>query len=97
MRPRLVAFPNKGLFVAPTLLYLVVEAVVGDVYLASAKPPGEGRIPLEDLIPLLEPVQLPGALRPETLVVFLSLLEDGEIVCVGLPDELLRRFVGTVG
>ena len=91
---RLVALPEYGGLVTPALLDLVVEAVVGDVRLAADEPLGLGRVPVEDLVPLLEPVQLPGPLGPEALVVLLGLLVDRGIVHVGLRGELLGRLVG---
>jgi hypothetical protein len=72
----LVTLPDQGCLLALALLYLVVEAVVGDVGLTSYEPLGVRRVPLEDLIPLLEPVQITGALRPETLEILTGLLVD---------------------
>jgi hypothetical protein len=89
----LVGLPDKGGLVAPTLLDLVVKAVVGGVYLAVGEPLDVGGIPLHDLIPLLEPVKLLGPALPKALGVLGGLLPDLGILDVGLLGEIRRRRV----
>ncbi len=89
----LVAHPDQGLLVALTVLDVAVEAVVGGVYLAADEPLGEGRVPVVDLVPLLEPVQLAGPALPEAFVVFRHLIPDLGVLDVGVLGELLRRLV----
>src|SRR4051812_32606937 len=91
-----VAHPDQGLLVAPTLLYLVVQAVVRHVDLAADEPLGEGRVPLEDLIPLLEPVQLFGPALPKALGIFRGLLPDLGILAVGVFGEFFRGWIGAL-
>ena len=64
----LLAAPVEGDAVAVARLDVAVEAVVGDVQLAADEPLRERRVrPVEDLVPLLEPVQLLGLLGPPGL------------------------------
>ena len=91
-----LAFPDDGGLVAPPgcfSLQVPIEAVVGDVELATDEPPGEGRLPLERLLPGLEPGHVfPGHLRPEALGVFraeLAVLLHLLLVPVGTVPEAL--------
>src|SRR5919107_903849 len=92
----LVADPDERRLVAPALLNLVIQAVVGRVDLAADEPLGEGRVPVEDLIPLLEPVQLLGPALPEALVVLRGLVPDIRVLDVSLGGKFLRRIVYAV-
>src|ERR1044071_9211858 len=62
-----LAFPNQGGLVATPCFQVTVQAVVGGVELAAEKPFVKGRLPLADLVPILEPLDLAGARRPERL------------------------------
>src|SRR5688500_4647514 len=63
-----LALPDDGGLVAPPRVEVTVEAVVSDVELAADEPLGVRRLPLENRVPLLEPVQLLfGHARPERL------------------------------
>ena len=69
--------PVEGDAVAVARLHVAVDAVVGDVELAAHEPLGERRVgPVEDLVPLLVPVQRLRLLGPEALRVGLGLLPD---------------------
>ena len=58
-------FPDQGGLGAMRALHVAVETVVGDVELAAHEPLGVRRLPLERLLPRLEPGQLLRALLPE--------------------------------
>src|SRR5580692_12586467 len=59
------ALPDDGGFVLARRINMAVEAVVGKIDLAADEPPGPRQIPLEDFVPLLEPMQLAGDTAPE--------------------------------
>src|SRR5690606_7957986 len=61
--------PDQRGPLAPPRLHVPVQTVVRHVQLAPGKPPGVGRIPLEDGVPRLEPVELRRPLRPVRLPV----------------------------
>ncbi len=69
--------------------------VVAEVELAADEPFGPGQIPVEDLVPGLEPVQIAGDAGPEFFRVFDGLLVEGLVLFqaldVGLGAELGRR------
>ncbi len=90
---RLIPLPEDRGLIPPALLDLVVQAVVRDVELSAHEPLGLWRVPVEDPVPLLEPVQFPGPLGPETLVVSLGVLVDRRVVHVRHPGKLLRGFI----
>ena len=79
-----LSFPNNRCLVAAGSQHVAIEAVVAQVELAAHKPLGPGLIPLQHLVPGLEPVQVachsgPKALRivdgplVERLVLFQAL------------------------
>src|SRR5580704_1320544 len=59
------ALPDDGGFVLAGGLNVAVEAVVGEIDLSADEPFRPWRIPLEDFVPLLEPVQFAGYAAPE--------------------------------
>ncbi len=62
-----LAFPEDGDLVLARGGEVAVEAVVGGVDLAAGEPLGEGRVPFEDVGPLLKPVRAPARpVRPRT-------------------------------
>jgi len=82
--------------VAVALEHVAVDAVVGDVELAADEPLGEGDVPLEDRVPLLEPVDELGRLsRPEPFVVPVGLVVDGRVDDPGVVLERRRRWERT--
>ena len=63
-----LALPVVGDLVAPAGLDVAVEAVVADVERAADEPPGEGQVPLEHRVEVVEPgEQLAGLAGPEGL------------------------------
>ena len=68
------AFPDDRGFVFSPGGDVTIETVVGEIDLSADEPLGPRAIPLENAIPLLEPVQFAGEARPE---------------CVGIVDGLL--------
>ncbi len=73
---------------------MTVDAVVAEVELAADEPFCPGQIPLEHLVPGLEPVQFLRGLGPEFLRIFDRLLVHGLVLLqaldVRLRAELLR-------
>jgi hypothetical protein len=87
----LLAAPVERDAVAVAVLDVPVDAVVGDVELAADEPLRERRVgPVEDLVPLLEPVQRLGLLGPPALVVLVGLVVDRRVVPQRVALELLR-------
>jgi hypothetical protein len=93
------AFPDErgllGALAAGFGIDVAIEAVVAQVEFAADEPLGPGQIPLEDLVPGLEPVQLAGHAGPECLGIVNGLLVEGfvfgERADVGPGAELRRR------
>jgi len=70
--PRLT-FPDDGGFIFARRRQVTIQAVIGDVGLASGEPFGERRIPFEHARPGFEPVDvLCGEVGPELCRIFLS-------------------------
>ena len=73
---------------------VAVDAVVAEIELAADEPLGPGQIPLENLVPGLEPVQILRRAGPEFFGVFDGLLVERlvllEALDVGLGAELRR-------
>src|SRR5674476_350051 len=87
------AFPQDGDFVLPRGGEVAVNAVIGGVDLAAGEPFGEGRIPLENVGPLLKPVQLLfGQFAPKLLGIFGGSLVKGAIALHPLHGRLLDEF-----
>src|SRR5262249_47970685 len=90
------ALPDQGGLVLAPGLDVPVEAVVREIDLAAKEPLRPGTVPLEDLVPLLEPVQLGGDPSPKSLLIFDRLTVDALVVFetfdVGLAAELFRTF-----
>ena len=61
------SLPDQCCFVAPGRAQVPVDAVVGYVDLAPGEPFCKRRVPLQYLVPLLEPVQFLGKFGPESL------------------------------
>src|SRR5438876_103792 len=74
------ALPVIGDLVAAATLHVPVQAVVGDVQRPAEEPLHPGRVPLADLVPVLEPIELPGPLLPERLRVPRRLVVDARVV-----------------
>jgi hypothetical protein len=61
-----LALPNQGCLVAPPCRQVTIETVIRDVDLATGKPLSVRRRPLQNSVPLLEPVKLAlSKTRPE--------------------------------
>src|SRR3954470_19604826 len=85
----LISNPDQGVLVALTVLNMAVQAVVGSVDLAADEPLNEGRFPVADLVPLLEPVELPCPALPEALAILCGLFPDVGVLDIGVLGELL--------
>src|SRR5260370_40221955 len=83
-----LALEDDGGFVAAPALQVPVDAVVAGIDLGADEPFGPGHVPLEDLVPRLEPIDGFGLLGPECLGVGLGTLVDARIIAVGLGVEL---------
>src|SRR5690606_1357191 len=94
-----LALPEERDLVGVAALYLQVEAVVGEVRLAAHEPLRVRLLPLDDLLPRLEPVEQLRRLAPERLGVVQRLavhaLELGRVGEVRPRAERLGRGEGT--
>ena len=87
-----LAQPDERRLVAPLGGQVPVQRVVGDVGLAAHEPAEVGILPLENLVPPAEPVQLIGRLGPEPLGVLHGAGVDAVVVGHrGLLDHVGRR------
>src|SRR5207253_2004881 len=86
-----LAFPDQGGLGAPWTDDVTVEAVVCDVQLAADEPLGVGGLPLERLLPRLEPVEVTGPLFPESDEVLPRLGVDRGRLDQRILHERLRR------
>jgi len=79
-----LADPVVGDLVAEASLDVTIDAVVGDVELATGEPLGEGQVPLQRRLERLRPADpLARELRPERLeVAFGLLVQRGLRVCL---------------
>ena len=92
-----LADPVVGDAVASPGLDVAVEAVPGDVQLAVGEPGAVGRVPLEPLGRLLEPVdELVRETAPERLGILVGSTVDGVVCDDRLSGELLRRREGSL-
>src|ERR1017187_5637527 len=71
------ARPDDGRLVATGGGDVAIEAVVGEVDLATGEPFRPGTTPFEHLVPSLEPVDLTGDFRPVSLRDVLGLFDTG--------------------
>src|SRR5690606_24468621 len=83
-------FPDDGRLVLPDSLEVTVHAVIRRVQLAVDEPLGERRIPFQDLIPFLKPVQAFRLSRPKSFQIFASFFIKAEILGVSLGYEFGR-------
>ena len=63
---------------------MAVKAVVAQVHFSAHKPFGRGKIPLQHLVPRLEPMKFFGDPGPESLRVFDGLLVHGLVLLKAL-------------
>src|SRR6266853_4332445 len=87
-----LALPNDGGFVLARGVDVAVEAVVGKIDLASDEPLGPGEIPLENLVPLLEPMQLAGDAAPELVGIVHRFFVEALVLFEALDVSLLAEF-----
>src|SRR5690606_40167861 len=62
-----LTLPDQSRLVPPRPRQVPIETVVRDVQLSADEPLRERRRPVQDPLPRLDPVKLPGPLRPERL------------------------------
>src|SRR5439155_14379143 len=86
-----LALPDEGGLGAAGGGHMAIEAVVGHVELAADEPLGVRRLPLQRLLPRLEPVELPSALLPELHGIPRGLGVDRLLVHHGVLHERLGR------
>ncbi len=90
-----LAFPKNGGLVFPCGREVAVDAIIGGVDFAAGEPLGEGRVPLEDVGPLVKPVELlRRELAPELLGLCGGSLIEGAIALDALHVRLLHEFRG---
>ena len=75
-------------------LHVTVEAVVGEIEFSADKPLGPGRLPLQNLVPLLEPVEFFGGASPEFFGLLDRLFVEGVVFGQALDLGLLGKFGG---
>ncbi len=86
-----LAFPVVGDAITLAGIYVPVEAVVGDVDLPTVEPPSVGRLPVENGVPWLEPIELGCFSCPETFEVLGGFGVDRRGVDLGGGGEAGRR------
>ena len=90
------ALPNNRGFVLAPGLYVTIQAVVREIDPAADKPFCPRAIPLENLVPGLEPVQFAGDTRPKLLGLvnrlFIKMLVFLKCLNVSLLAEFRRTF-----
>jgi hypothetical protein len=86
-----LAFPDQGRLVARGRPDVPVNAVDGDVQLAAGEPLRVRRLPLQHVLPRLEPLELGGAIGPVSFVIRGSGIENGVGADVRAPAELCGR------
>ena len=91
-----LTFPDEGSLVLAPGLSVTVEAVVREIDVAADKPFGPGAIPVENLVPRLEPVQLAGDTSPKLFGIVDGLLVEALIVGEALDVRLLAEFRGRI-
>src|SRR5215471_12686131 len=79
------ALPNEGSFVFSRGEYVAIETVVGKIDLAAYEPFSPGRIPVQNLVPFLEPVQFFCNAYPEFFGILYRFTIDAFIV-IKAPD-----------
>src|SRR6516225_188560 len=90
------AFPDQGGFVFPPSFHMPVHAVGGKIELCSHEPFGPRIVPLENLIPLLEPFEFFGHASPELFGLLDRLAVDTLVVRKGLNVSLLAETFGAL-
>src|SRR5216684_5149511 len=89
-----LALPDDGGFIFARGLDVAVEAVVGEIDLASDKPLGPRAIPFENFVPLLEPMQFAGDAAPELIGIVDRFLVEPLIFGEALDVSVLTEFGG---
>ena len=79
-------FPDDGRFVLAPGGQMTIQAVVTGIEFAADKPLGIGHISLNDMVPLLEPVEVLSQIAPES----------GRIIFGSLPHLLVLSFAGDI-
>ena len=87
-----LALPDQRCLIFAPGLNMTVEAVVREVEFASGEPLRPGAIPLKNLVPLLEPVELSGNASPKLL----WLLNRFAVHALVLVQSLNMRFLAEV-
>ena len=89
-----LAFPDQRRFVLARRLHVAIEAVVGEINLTADEPLGPGHVPLQNLVPLLEPVEFFGGTGPEFFRLLDRLFVESFILGQALDLRLLRKLCG---
>ena len=95
-----LALPDERGFCGASPESVTVDAVVAQIQLAADEPPGPGQVPLKNLVPGLEPVEIAGRIGPEFFGILNRLLVERlvffEALDVGPGAELRGRRKDTV-
>ncbi|GBD36159.1 hypothetical protein HRbin36_01280 [bacterium HR36] len=89
--PRLarLPFPDNGHLVTTPAVQVPIQAVKACIELATDKPLRKRFLPLQNLLPLTEPMQYLGLFRPETFGVIVSPLPECPVFVQTLDMRLL--------
>ena len=87
-----LALPDDGGFIFARGLHMAVEAVVGEIDLASDEPFGPREIPLEDVVPFFEPVQFAGDAAPEFVGLVHRFFVEALVFLDALDVSVLAEF-----
>ena len=86
-----LAFPDDGGFVLTSGLHVAIEAVVGEIDFSASKPLGPGTVPLQNSVPLVEPMQLFSYASPELLRLLDRLTVDVLVIFGALDVRVLAE------
>src|SRR6266404_3569836 len=87
-----LTFPNQRRFILAGRLHVAIQTVVGEIDLSADEPLGPRGFPLQNLVPLLEPVQFLGGAGPEFFWLLYRLFIEsfifGQALYLSLPRKL---------
>src|SRR5690348_9402658 len=91
-----LTLPDQRRFVLAPGLHVKVEAVVREIKLASGEPLCPGAVPLQNLVPLLEPVKLFGNASPKLLWLLNRFAVNPFVLIQGFDMRLLAEVFGAL-
>src|SRR3954452_11795180 len=88
------ALPDVSRFVFARSLNVAIKAVVREIKLSAHEPLCPGMVPLENFVPLPEPVQLFGNAAPKLFRLLNRLAIDALVICFALEMSPAAKIVG---